>query len=60
MRCDWRSPGMIPGAVRLLERNRRPSGADIVRGMNRHICRCGTYSRVVRAIQAAALQGGRA
>jgi aerobic-type carbon monoxide dehydrogenase small subunit (CoxS/CutS family) len=59
MQCGWCTPGMILGAVGLLERNRRPSEADIVAGMNGHICRCGTYSRVVRAIQAAAQKGGR-
>jgi aerobic-type carbon monoxide dehydrogenase small subunit (CoxS/CutS family) len=60
MQCGWCTPGMILGAVGLLERHRHPSEADIVGGMNGHICRCGTYSRVVRAIQAAAQKGGRA
>jgi len=58
MQCGWCTPGMILGAVGLLERNRHPSEADIVSGMNGHICRCGTYSRVVQAIQAAAKKGG--
>jgi aerobic-type carbon monoxide dehydrogenase small subunit (CoxS/CutS family) len=60
MQCGWCTPGMILGAVGLLARNRHPSEADIVSGMNGHICRCGTYSRVVQAIQAAAKKGGRA
>ena len=34
--------------------------AEIVTGMNGHICRCGTYPRIVAAIQAAAKKGGRA
>lgn len=60
MQCGWCTPGMILGAVALLERTPHPSDADIVSGMNGHICRCGTYGRVVRAIQMASKNGGRA
>jgi len=58
--CGWCTPGMIMGAVALLGKNPHPSPAEIVSGMNGHICRCGTYPRVVAAIQAAAGKGGRA
>jgi nicotinate dehydrogenase subunit A len=60
MQCGWCTPGMILGAVGLLESTPHPSEADIVSSMNGHICRCGTYSRVVQAIQAAAKKGVRA
>jgi len=60
MQCGWCTPGMILGAVGLLARTPHPSEAEIVSGMNGHICRCGTYSRVIAAIQAAAKKGGRA
>ena len=60
MQCGWCTPGMILGAVALLEHTPHPSDADIVSGMNGHICRCGTYGRVVRAIQMASKNGGRA
>jgi aerobic-type carbon monoxide dehydrogenase small subunit (CoxS/CutS family) len=60
MQCGWCTPGMILGAVGLLQHNQHPSEADIATGMNGHICRCGTYSRVVQAIQAVAKKGGRA
>jgi aerobic-type carbon monoxide dehydrogenase small subunit (CoxS/CutS family) len=62
MQCGYCTAGMIMGAVALLEKNPKPSRAEIVRGMNGHICRCGTYPRVVRAIQqaAGAGKGGRA
>ena len=60
MQCGWCTPGMILGAVGLLAHTPHPTEADIVSGMNGHICRCGTYSRVVAAIQAAAKKGGRA
>ena len=60
MQCGYCTPGMILGAVALLGRTPNPSEAEIASGMNGHICRCGTYSRVVRAIRSAAGKGGRA
>src|ERR1041385_3400763 len=57
--CGWCTPGMILGAVGLLKRNPNPSDAEIASGMNGHICRCGTYPRIVAAIRAAAGKGGR-
>ena len=59
MQCGWCTPGMILGAVGLLRRTPHPSDAEIVSGMNGHICRCGTYPRVLAAIHAAAAKGGR-
>jgi len=60
MQCGWCTPGMILGAVGLLSKNPHPTDAEIVTGMNGHICRCGTYPKVVAAIQAAAKNGVRA
>ena len=60
MQCGWCTPGMILGAVGLLQSSPHPTEAEIVSRMNGHICRCGTYPRVVQAIQAAAKKGGRA
>ena len=60
MQCGYCTPGMILGAVALLARAPHPSDAEIVSGMNGHICRCGTYPRVVSAVRAAAKKGGRA
>lgn len=57
LQCGWCTPGMIMGAVGLLKRFPNPSESDIVKGMDGHICRCGTYSRVVAAIRAAARKG---
>jgi aerobic-type carbon monoxide dehydrogenase small subunit (CoxS/CutS family) len=59
LQCGYCTPGMILGAVALLKRNANPSEQEIAAGMNGHICRCGTYPRVVSAIRAAA-KGGRA
>ena len=60
LQCGYCTPGMILGAVSLLRRIPNPSELEIVSGMNGHICRCGTYPRVVRAIRSAAEKGGRA
>ena len=59
LQCGYCTPGMILGAVSLLRKNSNPSEAEIVAGMNGHICRCGTYPRVVAAIRQAQ-KGGRA
>jgi len=58
LQCGYCTPGMILGAVALLSRNPDPSEAEIAASLNGHICRCGTYPRIVRAVRAAA-KGGR-
>lgn len=60
LQCGWCTPGMILGAVALLKRNPNPSDADISAGLNGHICRCGTYPRIIRAVHLAARKGGTA
>jgi isoquinoline 1-oxidoreductase alpha subunit len=45
---------MIISAVALLKRNPTPKENEIVEFMNGNICRCGTYPRIVSAIQKAA------
>jgi aerobic-type carbon monoxide dehydrogenase small subunit (CoxS/CutS family) len=57
MQCGWCTPGMILGAVGLLQRTPHPSDAEIVSGMNGHVCRCGTYPRIVSAVRSAAKKG---
>jgi isoquinoline 1-oxidoreductase alpha subunit len=41
-------------AAALLAKNKKPTREQIVSHMNGNICRCGTYPRIVRAIQRAA------
>jgi aerobic-type carbon monoxide dehydrogenase small subunit (CoxS/CutS family) len=60
LECGWCTPGMIMGTVALLARNPNPNEAEIAGGLNGHICRCGTYPRIVRAVRAASKKGGRA
>jgi aerobic-type carbon monoxide dehydrogenase small subunit (CoxS/CutS family) len=54
LQCGYCTPGMIVGAVALLRTTPKPDRTHIVRAMNGHICRCGIYSRIVTAIEAAA------
>ena len=55
--CGYCQSGQIMQAAALLEKNKKPTREQIVRHMNGNICRCGTYSRIVRAIQRAAREG---
>ncbi|HLB15853.1 MAG TPA: (2Fe-2S)-binding protein [Burkholderiales bacterium] len=55
--CGYCQSGQIMQAAALLAKNPRPSRDEIVAHMNGNICRCGTYPRIVRAIQRAAREG---
>jgi isoquinoline 1-oxidoreductase alpha subunit len=52
--CGYCQSGQIMKAAELLAQNKSPSRAEIVSHMNGNICRCGTYTRIVAAIQRAA------
>jgi isoquinoline 1-oxidoreductase alpha subunit len=52
--CGYCQSGQIMQAAELLDANPNPSREEIVRHMNGVICRCGTYTRIVAAIQRAA------
>lgn len=52
--CGYCQSGQIMSAVALLSKNQKPSDEDIDRAMQGNLCRCGTYSRVRKAIQLAA------
>lgn len=60
IQCAFCTSGMIVTAVSLLNTNRNPSAEQIVEFMDGNICRCGTYPRIVAAIQRAAreMKGG--
>jgi len=51
--CAYCTSGMILAAVSFLRENPHPTDAEIVRGMNGNICRCGTYPRIVAAVRRA-------
>ena len=52
--CGYCQSGMIIQAAALLARTPRPTDAQIKAWMNPHLCRCGTYNAIVRAIKRAA------
>jgi aerobic-type carbon monoxide dehydrogenase small subunit (CoxS/CutS family) len=54
LQCGYCFNGMIIKAAELLSRNPQPSESQIRTAMNGHLCRCGTYPRVARAIRRAA------
>jgi aerobic-type carbon monoxide dehydrogenase small subunit (CoxS/CutS family) len=54
LQCGYCFNGMIVKAAELLSRTPQPSDPQIRSAMNGHLCRCGTYPRVVRAIHRAA------
>jgi isoquinoline 1-oxidoreductase alpha subunit len=55
--CGYCQSGQIMQAAALLAKNRHPTRAQIVSHMNGNLCRCGTYNRIVRAIERAAREG---
>lgn len=52
--CGYCQSGQIMQAAALLSKNKNPSREEIVAHMDGNICRCGTYNRIIRAIQRAA------
>lgn len=52
--CGYCYNGMIVKACELLAQNPSPSDAQIRAAMNGHLCRCGTYPRIIAAIKRAA------
>ncbi len=52
--CGYCTSGMVMAAVGLLKTNPNPSEQDIARLMDRSVCRCGTYPRIVQAVRLAA------
>ena len=55
--CGYCQSGQIMSAADLLKKNPKPSRAEIVEHMSTNICRCGTYPRIVRAIERASREG---
>ena len=52
--CGYCQSGQIMSAADLLAQKPKPTRAEIVEHMSTNICRCGTYQRIVRAIERAA------
>jgi isoquinoline 1-oxidoreductase alpha subunit len=52
--CGYCQSGQIMSAADLLQHNPQPTRDEIVEYMSAHICRCGTYARILRAVERAA------
>ena len=53
LQCGYCTPGMIMTATGLLMENSSPSREQIIDAMEENFCRCGTYTRIIDAIQSA-------
>jgi aerobic-type carbon monoxide dehydrogenase small subunit (CoxS/CutS family) len=60
VQCGYCYNGMIVKSAELLSKTPKPTDAQIRTAMNGHLCRCGTYPRILKAIQraSAAMAGG--
>ena len=54
VQCGFCIPGMLMSATALLERVPRPAIADVEEALSGNLCRCAGYSRIIRAVLAAA------
>lgn len=54
LQCGFCTPGMILSATQLLERNRKPTEAEIRKGIEGNLCRCTGYQHIIDAVQYAA------
>jgi aerobic-type carbon monoxide dehydrogenase small subunit (CoxS/CutS family) len=61
LQCGFCTPGMILNAYSLLLKNPQPTRKEIIQGMEENLCRCGSYQRIIQAIQTAAreIRGGK-
>ena len=61
MQCGFCAPGMILKAYSFLAENPQPTRDEIIEAMDDNLCRCGSNTRIVQAIQTAAkeMKGGR-
>jgi nicotinate dehydrogenase subunit A len=57
--CGYCTNGMIMTAKGLLDRNPRPTEAQVRDGLAANLCRCGSHNRIVRAVLRAAQANGR-
>jgi carbon-monoxide dehydrogenase small subunit len=50
MQCGYCTPGMIIAAKALLDKNPDPTELEVRQAIGGHLCRCGTYMRIVKSI----------
>jgi aerobic-type carbon monoxide dehydrogenase small subunit (CoxS/CutS family) len=54
LQCGFCTPGIILAAGAFLKKIPNPTMDEIKKGLNGHLCRCGSYQRIIEAVQAAA------
>jgi aerobic-type carbon monoxide dehydrogenase small subunit (CoxS/CutS family) len=54
LQCGYCTPGMILQAFALLRRKPQPTDAEIADALEGNLCRCGSYNRIIAAVQTAA------
>ncbi len=55
--CGYCQSGQIMTAAALLAKNKKPSRKQIVQHMSDNLCRCGTYNKIIAAVERAAKEG---
>lgn len=55
--CGYCLSGIIVSAAALLQRNPAPTRTEITAALDKHLCRCGTHTRIIAAVQKAASMG---
>jgi nicotinate dehydrogenase subunit A len=58
--CGYCLSGIIISAKALLDRNPHPTRTEIMAALDKHLCRCGTHTRIITAVQKAAEMGATA
>ena len=48
--CGYCISGMLISATELLQKNQQPTEADVRTALDKHLCRCGSHNRIVRAV----------
>lgn len=61
LQCGFCTPGMILQAYSMLLKNPRPNTEEIIQSMEDNLCRCGSHTRIIQAIQTSAkeMKGGK-
>ncbi len=61
LQCGFCTPGMILQAYSMLLKNPRPNTEEIIQSMENNLCRCGSHTRIIQAIQTSAkeMKGGK-
>ncbi|UCE33575.1 MAG: (2Fe-2S)-binding protein [Deltaproteobacteria bacterium] len=58
LQCGFCTSGMILKAYSLLSETPKPTQEEIIQGMDENLCRCGSHTRIIQAIQTAAKEMG--